>query len=60
VRALTRGRSNKEIAVELGIGLRTVESYVSTVLAKFRVRSRTEAIVYAIAHHLALAEPWPE
>ncbi len=56
VRALVRGRSNKEIASELGVGLRTVESYVSNVLSKFGVRSRTEAIVYAIAHHLASAE----
>jgi len=56
VRALVRGRSNKEIASELGVGLRTVESYVSNVLSKFAVRSRTEAIVYAIAHHLASAE----
>lgn len=52
VRALVRGLSNKEIAGELGVGLRTVESYVSNVLAKLSVRTRTEAALYAIAHHL--------
>jgi DNA-binding NarL/FixJ family response regulator len=52
VRALVRGRSNKEIALELDIGLRTVETYVSNVLAKLGVRSRTEATLYAIKHHL--------
>ena len=52
VRALARGCANKEIATELGIGVRTVESYVSAVLAKLGVRSRTEATLYAIEHHL--------
>jgi DNA-binding NarL/FixJ family response regulator len=52
IRALVRGSSNKEIAAELGVGLRTVESYVSSVLAKLGVRSRAGASVYAIEHHL--------
>jgi DNA-binding NarL/FixJ family response regulator len=52
IRALARGCSNKEIAAELGVGLRTVESYVSAVLLKLGVRSRTEATLYAIEHHL--------
>ena len=53
IRALVRGLSNKEIAAELGVGLRTVESYVSAVLSKLGVRSRTEATLFAIQHHLA-------
>jgi two-component system, NarL family, response regulator DevR len=53
IRALVRGLSNKEIAAELGVGVRTVESYVSAVLTKLGVRSRTEATLYAIEHHLA-------
>lgn len=52
IRALARGCSNKEIAAELGVGLRTVESYVSAVLLKLGVHSRTEATLYAIEHHL--------
>jgi len=49
---LTRGFSNKDIAAELGIGLRTVEGHVSAMLAKLGVASRTEAVIYAVAHHL--------
>ncbi len=52
---LARGRSNKEIAAELALGLRTVESHVSSVLAKLGVASRTEAVAYA--HSRRLIEP---
>lgn len=57
IAALVRGRSNKEIALDLGIGLRTIESYVSAILNKLGVRSRTEATVFAIEHHLASTRP---
>ena len=57
IAALVRGRSNKEIALELGIGLRTIESYVSAILNKLGVRSRTEATIFAIEHHLASPHP---
>lgn len=53
IAALVQGKSNKEIARDLGIGLRTIESYVSSILAKLGVRSRTEATIFAIEHHLA-------
>ncbi len=57
IAALVRGRSNKEIALELGIGLRTIESYVSAILNKLGVRSRTEATIFAMEHHLASPHP---
>lgn len=41
---LLRGRSNPEIATELGIGRETVKSHVSRVLAKHGVSSRLELI----------------
>src|SRR5215208_6401036 len=47
LRELARGRANKEIAVELGIGEKTVKTHVSNVLAKFGVQSRTQAALYA-------------
>lgn len=37
------GRSNPEIARELGVSLKTVQNHVSHVLAKLQVRDRTQA-----------------
>jgi DNA-binding NarL/FixJ family response regulator len=37
------GRSNTEIARELGVSLKTVQNHVSHVLAKLQVRDRTQA-----------------
>ncbi len=37
------GRSNAEIAAELGLSLKTVQNHVSKVLAKLQVRDRTQA-----------------
>jgi DNA-binding NarL/FixJ family response regulator len=53
LRLLVKGSSNKEIAHALGVGLRTVEGYVSNVIAKCGVRSRTEAVLFALSHNLA-------
>lgn len=46
------GASNKAIAKNLGLGLRTVEGHVSNILFKLGVSSRTEATMYAFRHHL--------
>jgi NarL family two-component system response regulator LiaR len=51
---LARGRSNKQIANELQLGLRTVEGHVSNVLAKLGAQSRTEAVAYALGHRLVI------
>ncbi len=37
------GRSNPEIAAELGVSLKTVQNHVSKVLTKLQVRDRTQA-----------------
>ncbi len=37
------GRSNPEIAAELGLSVKTVQNHVSHVLAKLQVRDRTQA-----------------
>jgi two-component system, NarL family, response regulator DegU len=45
---LTRGQSNKEIAVTLGISHQTVKNHVTAVLRKLGVEDRTQAAVYAL------------
>lgn len=44
------GRSDKEIAVELGTALSTVKNHLANIYAKWRVRSRTEAAVKFMGH----------
>ena len=53
---LALGRSNKQIAAELDLGLRTVEGHVSSVLGKLGVRSRTEAVAFALGRRHAVLE----
>jgi two-component system, NarL family, response regulator LiaR len=60
VRLLARGQSNREIATTLGIGEKTVKTHVRNVLAKFSVRSRTQAILYAQQHGLVASGPGSE
>jgi two-component system nitrate/nitrite response regulator NarL len=47
---LTRGGSNKVIARELGVTEGTVKVHMKGILKKLRLRSRTEAAVWAIGH----------
>lgn len=49
---ITEGRSNKEIADELFITLKTVKTHVSNILFKLEVQDRTQAAIYALKHHL--------
>jgi len=48
LRRLAQGRSNKEIAHDLGIGEKTVKTHVSNILSKLSVPSRTQAALYAV------------
>jgi DNA-binding NarL/FixJ family response regulator len=48
LRLIGEGRANKEIAVELGISLRTVEGHLHSIFEKLRVGSRTQAVVRAV------------
>ena len=45
---LAEGKTNKEMAVMLNLGDKTVKSHVSNILAKLGMQSRTQAALYAV------------
>lgn len=49
---LVLGQSNKQIALLLQVGLRTVESHVASMLAKTATHGRTELAAFARTHEL--------
>ena len=53
LRLIARGRSNKRIALELGVAEKTVKTHVGHVLAKLDLTDRTQAALYAAREGLA-------
>ncbi len=47
-----KGRSNKDIASDLGITERTARTHVSNILGKLDLQSRTQAALYAVERKL--------
>jgi DNA-binding CsgD family transcriptional regulator/PAS domain-containing protein len=52
VRLLANGKSNKEVAVTLGITTNTVETYRARIMLKLSLHSMTELVKYAIRSKL--------
>ena len=40
--------SNKEIAIRMGLSIRTVHSHLSSMFTKLKVNSRTQAVLVAV------------
>jgi DNA-binding NarL/FixJ family response regulator len=53
LRLIAGGRSNKRIALELGVAEKTVKTHVSHVLAKLGLSDRTQAALYAVREGIA-------
>jgi DNA-binding NarL/FixJ family response regulator len=53
LRLIARGLTNRTIAREIGVAPRTADQHVHNIFIKVGVRSRTEAVRYAVEHELA-------
>jgi len=60
LRLLAWGRSTKEIAVQLGISVKTVEFHKANATEKLHLRSRTDILRYALAQGWLEADEAPE
>jgi NarL family two-component system response regulator LiaR len=56
---VAKGRSNKEIARDLGISVKTVKTHVSNILSKLHMMDRTQAALYAMRQGLVPPETPP-
>ncbi len=49
---ISEGKTNKEIAAEIFLSEKTVRNYVSSVLSKLSLRTRSEAAAYAVRNNI--------
>ena len=52
LKLLARGKSNKEVASELGISVRTAETHRHQIMNRLRVRTLSELVLFAVRNHL--------
>ena len=55
VQLLAEGRSNKEVANELGVSTRTVESHRNHIMRKMNFASFSDLVRFAVRNHLVEA-----
>lgn len=55
---LVEGRTNKDIAQTMFLSVRTVEAHLRSIYDKLHVRSRTEAVLWAIEHQRDEGHDW--
>jgi two-component system response regulator NreC len=60
LRAIAWGRSNKEIAADLALSIKTVESYKAAAVEKLELHSRAEIVRYALARGWLAQDGAPE
>jgi DNA-binding NarL/FixJ family response regulator len=60
IRLLALGKANKEIAAELGITLRTVQTHRAKIMLKLGIHSLASLVHYAISHNIVPAPAAPE
>jgi len=48
LRLAAKGRNNRDIAAQLGVGERTVKGHLMSIFDKMHVNSRTEAVMQAL------------
>ncbi len=56
LRLLAAGQSNREIADDLVVSVRTVEHHVERIYAKIDARGRVDATAWALRHGLTLPD----
>jgi len=52
LKLMAQGCSNKEIAKNLNISEKTVKNHITNIFRKLQVDDRTQAVLFAIKHHL--------
>jgi DNA-binding NarL/FixJ family response regulator len=52
VKGIAHGRTNREVAADLGISEQTVKNQLTVVFQKLHVKNRLELAVYAMRHGL--------
>jgi DNA-binding CsgD family transcriptional regulator len=49
---VTSGQTNRQLAEELGISIRTIDAHLRSIYTKLGVKSRSAATRYAIEHDI--------